>query len=323
MATLHLSICAGDPQGVGPFVSVMASDAALRADPELAITLCGSQLQIEGIINAHGLKFDAGRFAIRDVELKGCGQPPSPEGGRHALQVLDTALEVLTQGADALVTAPLSKEAVACELPNFTGHTGYLADYAKSPALMMLANEHLRVALATAHIPIHDVSETLCPDLMAAQLKLLARELRDRFGVESPRIAVLALNPHAGEGGLIGKDEELKIEPMLEQLGGPGAGFFGPFSADTFFLPGRFDQYDAVLAMYHDQGLIPVKMLGPNTTVNITLGLPFIRTSPDHGTAFDLENPAEANWQSMYHAIKEACRQAQQKGARSSLLETD
>ncbi len=310
MSHVQLAISAGDPQGVGPLVALLASRAALDADPELTICLFGPGNVLTDLCARHGIDFSHQAMticALSDFECQGAA--PTAQGGASALMALDAALELIDADCHGLVTAPLSKEAVAHASPGFTGHTEYLAHRAKVPVLMMLANDKLRVALATTHMALRSVGAALDPKLMRQQLLLLVRELKARFGAPQPKVAVLAVNPHAGEGGLLGAEEDHILIPLLGDLGGAEAGFFGPFSADTFFLPGRYERFDAIFAMYHDQGLIPVKMLGPKSTVNVTLGLPYVRTSPDHGTAFDLAADVQPDWQSMFCAVSEAARQ--------------
>ena len=307
----HLAVSGGDPQGVGPLVSLRAALEVLEAEPTLQISLFAPLAAVHRAAEAWGVDFDHARLTLHDIPFAAdVGTPPTLAGGRASLEALEGARRLVVEGrAHALVTAPLSKEAVAGHLEGFTGHTGYLAERAGCEVLMMLANTRLRVALGTTHLPLQKVAGALSSSLLESQLTLLQEELGRRFGCPEPRIAVLALNPHGGEGGLLGREEEEIIKPALQSLGGEEAGFFGPFSADTFFVPGRFESWDGVLAMYHDQGLIPVKMLSSGDTVNITLGLPYVRTSPDHGTAFDLAPGVLPRWESMGAAMTMALKQ--------------
>ncbi len=309
MQPIHLAVSAGDPQGVGLYVALHGITQAMGQDPLLRVTLCGPQRQLMGLVDAHEFSLDFHRLAIVDCPFEASGSGPSASGGACSLEALNAAASLVESGeAQAIVTSPLSKEAVAMGEPGFTGHTDYLAQRSQASVLMMLANRFLRVSLATTHLPLCEVGASLSEEKLLSQLTLLRSEVSKRFCCCEPQIAVLALNPHGGENGLLGKEEETIIRPAIHAAGGAAAGIWGPFSADTFFLPGRFEKYDAVLAMYHDQGLIPVKMLGPHETVNITLGLPYVRTSPDHGTGFDLDPAILPNGESMLAAIHEAKR---------------
>lgn len=226
---------------------------------------------------------------------------PSAESGRAALVALERGVRDLREGLiDVLVTAPIDKKTIQGPTFSFPGHTEYLeaslADESHPKALMIMADPAigLRIALATTHLPIDKVAASITPELIASRLKEFDRALREDFAVHKPRIAVLALNPHAGDHGLLGSEEEDIITPAIEAS---GVLAFGPYSADGFFAHDAWRKFDGILAMYHDQGLIPFKALARDGGVNVTSGLPFVRTSPDHGTAYDIagKNVADPN----------------------------
>ena len=212
------------------------------------------------------------------------------EGGAYALKSLEAATADLAAGKiDVLVTAPINKYNIQSEGFNFPGHTEYLTNYANAEeSLMLMVDDKLRVGVATNHIHLKEVSEFLTEELIINKVKLMAASLEKDFGVNTPRIAVLGLNPHAGDNGLLGEEEENVIIPALEKLNTEGIMAYGPYPADGLFGSGNYAKFDAVLAMYHDQGLVPFKALSGGNGVNFTAGLPIVRTSPDHGTAFDL-----------------------------------
>jgi 4-hydroxythreonine-4-phosphate dehydrogenase len=219
-------------------------------------------------------------------------------GGKYAVISLQVAMQALQEGhIQGIVTAPIHKKNVQSETFNFTGHTPYLKAASNAEdVLMILYAENLRVALVTEHLPVKDVADTLTKNSIASKLRLLHQSLRRDFGIDKPKIAVLGLNPHAGDEGLIGNEEDTLIKPAIKEAKQQGKLVYGPYSADAFFARRSYLQFDAVLAMYHDQGLIPFKTIAVDEGVNFTAGLPFVRTSPDHGTAFDIagKNIADA-----------------------------
>ncbi len=228
--------------------------------------------------------------------------------GKEALLALDKALEDAVAGRlHALVTAPLDKNTVAAHLPDFTGHTGYIAqklgvqDYE-----MVLVNEDLRVGLVTEHLPISKIAASLSTNLIVSKINTLYKALREDFGFTKPRIAVLGLNPHAGDGGLLGKEEIEMIKPAIAKVFGEDKLVYGPYSADSFFGSAAYKSFDGVLAMYHDQGLIPFKTFAFYDGINFTAGLNLVRTSPDHGTAYDLAGKGTCETLSFRNAIFEA-----------------
>ncbi|MBI5916888.1 MAG: 4-hydroxythreonine-4-phosphate dehydrogenase PdxA [Bacteroidetes bacterium] len=230
---------------------------------------------------------------------------PTDLGGKFAQLSLEAAVKDLKLGLiDALVTAPIHKKSMQLAGFEHVGHTEYLTtEFKAADSLMLLASDRLRVALASAHVPLKDVAKTITKERIISKLRIFSETLRIDFGIERPNIAVLGLNPHAGEEGMLGDEEEKIIRPAVVECKKNGMMAFGPFSADGFFGSGQFNKFDGILAMYHDQGLIPFKALTFGSGVNYTAGLPVIRTSPDHGTAFDLAGKNEANPSSFLHAM--------------------
>jgi 4-hydroxythreonine-4-phosphate dehydrogenase len=230
---------------------------------------------------------------------------PSEISGQFAFRSLEAAIKDLKDGhIDALVTAPINKNTIQSKDFNFAGHTEYFAhQYGVKEPLMFLVSDRLKVALVVGHVPIKDVSNHLSVDKIVSKLKTMTHSLKRDFGVRKPRIAVLGLNPHAGDNGLIGKEEQEIIQPAIKKCFDEGMFVYGPYAADGFFGSSAYDQFDAVLAMYHDQGLAPFKALSFSSGVNFTAGLPIVRTSPDHGTAYDIAGKGTANEGSIRDAI--------------------
>jgi 4-hydroxythreonine-4-phosphate dehydrogenase len=221
---------------------------------------------------------------------------------------LDTAIALIKEGvADALVTAPLSKESVSRYYKNFKGHTEYLAQAfgARNFDMMFIARQ-VRLTIVTRHVPIKDVPALITQKAVFNSIDLMAKTLKDKFKIKTPKIAVLGLNPHAGEGGLLGHEDIKHILPAIQKAKAQGINAMGPFPADTFFAFHK--PYDGIIAMYHDQGLVPLKGLYMKELVNFTAGLPFVRTSPAHGTAFDIAGKNKADPSSMLSALKLACQ---------------
>lgn len=228
----------------------------------------------------------------------------SAAAGRQAQAALNRALSDWKAGLiDVIVTAPICKAAIVSDSFPYAGHTEYFEAATESKGLMILSNAHLRVALATTHLPISQIAQAITPELLEEKLRMLHQSLKRDYLVSSPRIAVLGLNPHCGDEGAIGTEDAEIIAPTVASLREQGVPCFGPYPADGFFGGGMFTHFDAVLAMYHDQGLAPLKALGMEEGVNFTAGLPVVRTSPDHGTAFDIAGQNKATADSMRHAI--------------------
>lgn len=233
---------------------------------------------------------------------------PDAAAARQAWEALDHARRLLSEGrADAVVTLPVTKHTLYQLGWDFPGQTEFFAHSSEQPPLMLFVAGTLRIALATTHLPLRRVPEALTPTVLHQTYLRLHRSLQHDFGICAPRIALLGLNPHAGEEGMLGS-EELQLRAVLEQLQAAGYRADGFFAADAFFARRRWREYDAVLAAYHDQGLIPFKLLAPTTGVNVTLGLPFVRTSPAHGSAYDIAGQGRADPESMRRALLLALR---------------
>ncbi|HET6242965.1 MAG: 4-hydroxythreonine-4-phosphate dehydrogenase PdxA [Bacteroidetes bacterium] len=230
-------------------------------------------------------------------------------GGKYALLSLEAATSDIKNGKiDLLVTAPIDKNNIQSDQFKFPGHTEYLAQqFEAKDCLMLLVSDNLRVGVVTGHIALSKISSLLSSELILKKLKILSKSLQEDFGIRKPQIAVLGLNPHAGDNGLLGNEEERIIIPALRKAKENSIMAIGPYSADGFFGSGNFKKFDAVLAMYHDQGLIPFKTISFGSGVNFTAGLPIIRTSPDHGTGFDIAGKNQASEDSFRNAIYAAC----------------
>ncbi len=229
----------------------------------------------------------------------------TPESAKSAMIALQRAVSDIKAGdIDVLVTAPFNKRAMASEGFGFTGHTEYLEkEFGVDEVCMFMVSDNLKVGVVTGHIPLKEVSTAISTEKIVSKLRLMKHSLERDFGVESPKIAVLGLNPHCGDGGLLGEEEKNIILPAVQQAVSEGILAFGPYSPDGFFGMGNYAKFDAVLAMYHDQGLIPFKALAFSEGVNFTAGLPIIRTSPDHGTAYEMAGRDEADPRSMMASI--------------------
>ena len=244
-----------------------------------------------------------------DEDVKVDMGQPSKEAGTAALKALDRAMEDYKAGGyDVLVTAPINKNDIQSDGFRFCGHTEYIQEKVGEgkKALMILAGNSLRVALVTTHLPIAEVASAITKEAIVEKCTIFNEALRRDFNVSAPRIAVLSLNPHAGDGGVIGNEEENVIKPALDELEAAGVKAFGPFAADGFFGQGMYTAFDGVLAMYHDQGLAPFKTIVGGEGVNITAGLPIVRTSPDHGTAYDIAGKGVADETSFRTAVYKA-----------------
>ena len=256
------------------------------------------------------------------ANLVACGETadiapgkPTPEAGRAAVEALCAAMRDLKEGhLDAIVTAPFNKESVQGDDFSYTGHTEFFGAELGGEPMMILCSDVLRVGLVTKHIPVSEISRSISKEKIVHDLHTLRRSLIEDFGIVEPRIAVMALNPHAGDGGLLGREEQEIIRPAIVEAFSKGVLAFGPFAADGLFAGGGYAKYDGILAMYHDQGLAPFKSLSPDG-VNFTAGLSAVRTSPDHGTAFDIAGKDKADPQSMRNAIYAAIDIAEHRRA--------
>lgn len=234
---------------------------------------------------------------------------PDKEAGLFAFKSLEAAVaDLASNKVDVIVTAPINKDTIQSKDFQFAGHTEYLAKFANTEkVLMFLVSEVLKVGIVTGHMPLKDVSQNISKEKIREKLDLMQESLIKDFGINKPRIAVLGLNPHAGDNGLLGTEEKEIITPAIREASDRGDLVFGPYGADGFFGSGNYKKFDAVLAMYHDQGLAPFKALAFDQGVNFTAGLPVVRTSPDHGTSYDIAGKGIADEASMRAAIFAAC----------------
>lgn len=284
-----VAISMGDPRGIGPEVTRKAL-AKLKGTVPFRFIVIGDE-KILGRVPA----------SVEVIDV------PYRSAGEGSLKFLDKAIDLIKAGtADALVTAPLSKEAVSRHHKKFTGHTEYLAEaFGVKDFDMMFIAPRIRLTIVTRHVPLKDVPAMITPKAVFGSIVLMSKTLKDTFKIRAPKIAVLGLNPHAGEGGLLGSEDIKKILPAIHQAKDQGINATGPLPADTFFA--FHSDFDGVIAMYHDQGLTPLKGLYMKELVNFTAGLPFVRTSPSHGTAFDIAGKNKADPSSMFSALKLAC----------------
>jgi 4-hydroxythreonine-4-phosphate dehydrogenase len=301
-----LAITPGEPAGIGPEILLALHRARpeLRllavADPDLLRSTAASlRLNVEISLWSPGTDIQPGRLACYPVALDQSALPGhlNPANAGYVLKTLRKATDLVRGGAaSALVTGPVHKGVINEAGVRFSGHTEFLAELAGvEQVVMMLAAPGLRVALVTTHLPLREVAAAITAKKLEAVIRITQRALCEYFAIEQPRIQVLGLNPHAGEGGHLGREELEIIEPVLDRLRAEGMQLAGPVPADTAFNPPRLAACDTVIAMYHDQGLPVLKHLGFGRAVNVTLGLPFIRTSVDHGTALDLAGSGRAD----------------------------
>ncbi len=307
---VRLVISMGDPCGIGPEVCLRAL-ASEEIAPDTALTAVGSLRVLEETARRIGAE-PPGEAAVLDLDnfpkAMLSEHRPTAEGGEASLEYIERAVqEVMAGRADAVVTCPISKEAIGAAGSPYAGHTELLGALtgAERPVMLLLKGA-LRVALATTHLALRDVPEALTVEGIAHTGKVLGDALGRYFAVAHPRIAVCALNPHAGDGGRFGDEEERIIAPASAQIRENGFAVSGPLPADTLFAKALADRFDGVVAMYHDQGMIPVKLSGLAEVVNVTLGLPIVRTSPGHGTAYDIAGRGVAEESSTVEAIRTA-----------------
>lgn len=226
------------------------------------------------------------------------------EGGAYAIKSLKAAVNALKEDKiDVLVTAPINKNNVQADDFNFPGHTDFLAKELEGESLMFMVNNDLRVGLLTDHIAVKDVAQAITPERIREKIRTVEKSLKQDFGIRKPKIALLGINPHSGDNGTIGKEDDVVLRPVLEEMSNEGHLVFGPYSADSFFGSNTYKKFDATLAAYHDQGLIPFKTLSFGNGVNFTAGLRKVRTSPDHGTAYEIAGKGEANEESFKEAV--------------------
>jgi len=327
-APLQIAITSGEPAGVGPELTVQALAGAAAHWPDAQFTVLGDAALLAARAQAVGVDWAAlsgpGHNRVR-VQHEPLGVPSQAgkldaANGRYVLNLLDSAIDGALAGQfDGIVTAPLQKSTINDAGVPFTGHTEYLAERTHTPhVVMMLAGtgqRPLRVALATTHLPLKDVAAALTIGSIVETLRIIDHDLRHHFGLPAPRILVTGLNPHAGENGYLGHEEIDVIAPALQQANGAGIDARGPYPADTLFQPRYLTEADCVLAMFHDQGLPVLKYATFGEGINVTLGLPIIRTSVDHGTALDLAGTGRADAGSLIAAIDTAVSMARHRRA--------
>lgn len=324
-ADLPLALTSGDPSGIGPEIAIAAwlrRAAAqvppfyLLSDPDL-VAARAARLGLPADIEvstpsraaaAFGRALPVVPLAARFADRPGTADPANAAG---IVEAIDRAVEDTSSGmAAAVVTCPIAKKPLYDAGFRFPGHTEYLADHAARRygrdvfPVMMLAGPQLRTVPVTIHVPLSRVPDLLTADLIVRTAQIVAAELAERFAIPAPRLAIAGLNPHAGEGGSMGDEDERIVRPAVERLRAEGIDAVGPLPADTMFHARARAGYDAALCMYHDQALIPAKTLAFDEAVNVTLGLPFVRTSPDHGTAFDIAGRGVARPDSLVAALK-------------------
>jgi 4-hydroxythreonine-4-phosphate dehydrogenase len=317
MTRPRIAITTGEPAGIGPEIAAIAAADALDAN----LVLIGDEALLAARASAGGAPWPA-RATVHHVPLAAAVRPGHLDvrNAAYVLATLDHAIDGALAGSyDAIVTAPVQKSVINDAGVAFTGHTEYLAARAKATQVVMMlagdtAHGPLRVALATTHLPLAEVPRALTVDGLVQVMQVLVHDLKQRFGIAQPRIAVTGLNPHAGEGGHLGREEIEVIAPAIARLRNAGHAVDGPLPADTLFVPSIVRRYDAVLAMFHDQGLPVLKYATFGHGINITLGLPFIRTSVDHGTALDIAGTGRADAGSMRAALALAIQLAARRG---------
>lgn len=315
---MRVALTQGDHNGVGIEVLLKAFEnpsmlelvtPVIFADRRL-VEKARAELQIEcpePYYVATADKARDGRLNVVDLHLADAtveAGKPTVASGAGAVASLEAALAAVTSGAaEVLVTAPISKEAVQSESFRFPGHTEFLEARTGAPAQMILFDDRLRVALVTTHLPISGLAGAITREKVESAARRFSESLQRDFGISRPKIAVLSLNPHCGDGGLLGSEEEQVIKPAIQACIEDGLLIFGPYASDGLFGSGAYKSFDGVLAMYHDQGLAPFKALAGEHGVNFTAGLPIVRTSPDHGTAYDIAWQGRADAASMHEAI--------------------
>lgn len=321
-----IAVTSGEPAGIGPDICLRLIE--WQALPACLVVLADRQLMAERarLLNFRGklrdwtpgVQPEVGTLDILHVPLPTPSQPGQLDriNATYVLQLLDRALDGCNTGEfAAMVTAPVHKGVINDAGVAFTGHTEYLAEQTNTPqVVMMLAGGGLRVALATTHLPLKDVSAAITQSSLEQTLRILYADMGRKYGLAKPRILVAGLNPHAGEGGYLGREEIDVISPVLDRLRAEGMTLIGPLPADTMFTPPMLAQGDCVLAMYHDQGLTALKYASFGNGINVTLGLPIIRTSVDHGTALELAGTGRADPGSLFVAVEQAIEMAQRAG---------
>lgn len=316
-ANIRLGISIGDLNGIGPEVALRTFEDSRMMDfctPVLfASTKTISQQKTElGIdITYHGVQ-NPGEVVDGKVNVVNVWKDSpeiefgkaTPEAGAYAIKSLKAAVAALKKKEiDVLVTAPINKNNIQADDFSFPGHTDYLARELQGESLMFMVTDKLRIGLLTDHVAVKDVAALISPNLVRKKVEIVMESLKKDFGIRRPKVAVLGINPHSGDNGVIGREDEEVMKPILRKLSDEGLLVFGPYAADGFFGSGSHEDFDAVLAAYHDQGLIPFKTLSFGRGVNYTAGLDRIRTSPDHGTAYEIAGQGKADYSSFKEAV--------------------
>jgi 4-hydroxythreonine-4-phosphate dehydrogenase len=305
-----IAVTAGEPAGVGPELCSALKHAALPARivviADRALLRARTQLEWPDFSSGYTATDASVSVLHAPLAVASVAGKLNAENSRYVLHTLEVACDGCSDGMfGAMATAPVHKGVLNDAGIAFTGHTEFLAERTRAPhVVMMLVGGGLRVALATTHLALKNVAAHITRASLTQTLRVLHNDLQNHFGIDAPRIAVAGLNPHAGESGYLGREEVDVIAPVIEKLRGAGLNLSGPLPADTLFNPERLKQYDAVLAMYHDQGLPVLKYASFGAGVNVTLGLPIIRTSVDHGTALDIAGSGKADAGSLIEAVK-------------------
>ncbi len=317
-----VGISVGDLNGIGPEIIVKAYEDSRSLDLSTPVIFAsGKTMQFfknhfKSKINFfnidHPKKLVHGKVNVVNVWKEPVKIEFGKEDmkiGQYAIRSLEAATNSLKEGSiDVLVTAPINKHNIQSETFNFPGHTDYLAKALNGKSLMFMVTEGLRVGLLTDHVPLKDAANHITEDLIIEKIETVTKSLKQDFGISKPKVAVLAINPHAGDNGVIGNEDDTVLRPTLEKIRQEGTLVYGPYSADSFFGSNSFKSFDAVIASYHDQGLIPFKTIAFGGGVNYTAGLDKVRTSPDHGTAYEIAGKGQANENSFVQAIYTAIR---------------
>lgn len=314
---IKVGISIGDLNGIGPEIVLRTFSEKAMLDFCTPIIFASTRdlnylkKQIECAVNLFEIK-DISAAAAGKVNVFNCWKEPfqfnlgeaTPEAGKCAITSFVRATEALKKGSiDALVTAPINKSNIQTDDFNFPGHTDYLAQELEGDAMMLMVCDDLRVGLLTDHLPVKDVASAITPALIATKVNTLCHTLKRDFSIGNPKIAVLGINPHVGDNGVIGDDDDKVVIPTLEKMRATGKIVYGPYAADSFFGSGNYKNFDGIIAAYHDQGLIPFKTLSFGKGVNYTAGLEAVRTSPDHGTAYEIAGKNEADIGSFRQAV--------------------
>jgi 4-hydroxythreonine-4-phosphate dehydrogenase len=319
-----IAVTSGEPAGIGPELCFSLAGCPLRIPARIVVLADKEQLAARARRLGSQVKLrnwsgtsappEADTLDVLHIPAASASVPGrlDPANSRYVLHLLDRALDGCLSGEfAAMTTAPVHKGIINDAGIPFTGHTEYLAEKTHTTrVVMMLAGGNLKVALTTTHLPLKEVPAAITSELLEQTLRILHSEMRRKYGIKVPRILVAGLNPHAGEGGYLGDEEIVTITPVLKKLSAEGMRLLGPLPADTLFTPPLLAQGDCVLAMYHDQGLTALKYASFGQGINVTLGLPIIRTSVDHGTALELSGTGRADPGSLFIAVNEAARMA-------------